>query len=93
MVHSSRFFLVLLWTVSFFHVPVLADHDYGEELSNNKCKNLLQRREWYLPSFIDLSSSPVTDGSVAGESLITLKKPTTSKPSNVYNLVPLFTNI
>ena len=42
MVHFSRFLFVLLWAVSLFHVPVLAE--YGE---TNKCKDLLQRREWY----------------------------------------------
>jgi tyrosinase len=42
MVHSSHFMLVLLWAVSLFHVPVLAE--YGE--TNHKCKDLLQRREW-----------------------------------------------
>ncbi|KAF8802289.1 tyrosinase [Phlegmacium glaucopus] len=46
MVHSFRFLLVLLWAVSFFYVPVLAEYDYAEGLTNNKCKDLLQRREW-----------------------------------------------
>jgi tyrosinase len=43
MAHSSHFLLVLLWAVSLFHVPALAE--YGE--TNHKCKDLLQRREWY----------------------------------------------
>ena len=42
MVHSSHFLLVLLWAVSLFHAPVLAE--YGK--TNHKCNDLLQRREW-----------------------------------------------
>ena len=42
MAHSSHILLVLLWAVTLFHVPVLAE--YGE--TNHKCKDLLQRREW-----------------------------------------------
>ena len=45
MVHSSRFLVVFLWAASFFHALVLAS-DYGEESTNKKCKDLLQRREW-----------------------------------------------
>jgi hypothetical protein len=43
MVNSSQFLLVLLWAVGLFHAPVLAE--YGD--TNHKCKDLLQRREWY----------------------------------------------
>ena len=54
MTHSSRFLLVLLWAISLFHAPVLAE--YGE--TNNKCKDLLQRREWY---HLFLSTCPHID--------------------------------
>jgi tyrosinase len=56
MVHSSHLLLVLLWTVSLFHAPVLAEY----EETNHKCKDLLQRREWCNLS-IDLSSFRFTD--------------------------------
>ena len=52
---SSHFLLVLLWAVSLFHVPVLAE--YGE---TEQCKDLLQRREW-CDLLIDLSSFRFTD--------------------------------
>ena len=56
MAHSSHFLLVLLWAISLFHAPVLAE--YGD--MNHKCKDLLQRREW-CDLLIDLSSFQVID--------------------------------
>ena len=45
MVYSSRFLFSLLWLIAFFHVLVLAEHI--KEPTNNSCKSLLERREWY----------------------------------------------
>ena len=86
MAHSSHFLLLLLWAITLFHAPVLAE--YGE--TNDKCKDILQRREW-CDLLIDFVLISIYWQFAAGESLITLKKPTTSKLWSVYKLAPLFT--